>query len=159
MKLPAVLLAALITLSPTVVLAEDDDGGDVRTMRKQMEQRMIEKYDADGDGRLTGAEKKQAKKAKKAAMRKMRKARRLAKAARREARFDKVIEKLDQNGDGLVGPEEAGDRFERLQRFDANGDGWVTREEMTAKQKAKTQKQRKQRKQMRQRRQMKQEQQ
>lgn len=131
MKLPAVLLAALITLSPAVALA-DDSGGDVRILRKQMKQRMIEKYDADGDGRLTGAEKKQAKRAKKAAKRKMRAARRLAKAARREARFDKVIEKLDQNGDGLVGPEEAGDRFQRLQRFDANGDGWVTREEMTA---------------------------
>ena len=132
MKLPAVLLAALISLSPAVALAQDNDGGDVRIMRKQMKQRMIEKYDADGDGKLTGAEKKQAKKAKKAAKRKMRAARRLAKAARREARFDKVIEKLDQNGDGLVGPEEAGDRFQRLQRFDANGDGWVTREEMTA---------------------------
>jgi len=149
MKLPAVLLAALVTLSPALALA-DDSGGDVRILRKQMKQRMIEKYDADGDGRLTGAEKKQAKKAMKAAKRKMRKARRLAKAARREARFDKVIEKLDQNGDGLVGPEEAGDRFERLQRFDANGDGWVTREEMTAKQKAK--KLKKQQRQMKQRR-------
>lgn len=139
MKLPAVLLAALITLSPAVVLA-DDSGGDVRILRKQMKQRMIEKYDADGDGRLTGAEKKRAKQAMKAAKRKMRKARRLAKAARREARFDKVIDTLDQNGDGLVGPEEAGGRFGRLQRFDANGDGWVTRDEMTARPKAKKQK-------------------
>src|SRR5688572_33403842 len=104
MKLPALLLAALVTLTPTLALA-DDGGGEVRVMRKQMKQRMIEKYDADGDGKLTGAEKKQAKKAMKAAKRKMRKARRLAKVARREARFDKVIDKLDQNGDGLVGPE------------------------------------------------------
>jgi Ca2+-binding EF-hand superfamily protein len=130
MKLPAVLLAALISLSPAVALA-DDGGGDVRILRKQMKQRMIEKYDADGDGKLTGAEKQQAKKAMKAAKRKMKKARRIAKAARREARFDRIIDRLDTNRDGLVGPEEAGERFQRLQRFDANGDGWVTREEMT----------------------------
>lgn len=125
MKLPAVLLAALITLSPALALADDGER-DVRIMRKQMKQRMVEKFDADGDGKLTGAEKKKAKKAMKRAKRKMRRAHRIE-------RFDKLIARLDQNGDGLVGPEEAGDRFERLKRFDADGDGWVTRDEMNAK--------------------------
>jgi Ca2+-binding EF-hand superfamily protein len=135
MKLPAVVLASLLLLTPTLALA-DDTGGDVKVMRKHMKQRLIEKYDADGDGRLTGAEKQQAKKAMKAARKKMRKARRLARIARREARFDRIIDRLDADGDGRVGPEEAGDRFQRLQRFDRNGDGWVTREELTAKRKA-----------------------
>jgi len=133
MKLGTILLAALVTLTPAVALAGDDDGGDVRLMKRTMKQRLIERFDADGDGRLTGAEKQRAKQARKAARHKLKKARRLARIARREARFDRIIERLDADGDGHVGPDEAGDRFERLQRFDANGDGWVTRDEMTAR--------------------------
>ena len=118
MKPAAVLLAALIAFSPAVAAAD----GDRRAERKQ---RLIERFDADGDGRLTGAEKKRAKKAKKLRKRRLRAAR----------RFDRIVARLDANGDGLVGPDEAGDRFERLQRFDTNGDGWVTRDELTAKRK------------------------
>ncbi len=45
-------------------------------------------------------------------------------------KFDKMIVKLDQDGDGKLGPGEVGNRFARFARFDADGDGWVTREEI-----------------------------
>jgi hypothetical protein len=45
-------------------------------------------------------------------------------------KFDKMIVKLDRDGDGRLGPDEVGDRFARFAQFDADGDGWVTRDEI-----------------------------
>lgn len=45
-------------------------------------------------------------------------------------KFDRMVAKLDRDGDGRLGPDEVDDRARRFQRFDADGDGWVTREEI-----------------------------
>ena len=46
-------------------------------------------------------------------------------------KFDKMIARLDTDGDGRLGPDEVDEKLaRRLQRFDADGDGWVTREEI-----------------------------
>lgn len=50
-------------------------------------------------------------------------------AAKLGKKFDRMVARMDANGDGMIGPGEAGDRFERLKKLDANGDGWVTRDE------------------------------
>lgn len=117
MTLRTVLLASLLTLVPAAALAHPH--GD----RAERRQRMIERFDADGDGQLSRDEKQQAKKARKL-MKKQRRQMRLAR------KFDRILRRLDRNGDGVVGPDEAGDRFQKLQRFDANQDGWLTRDEL-----------------------------
>lgn len=49
-------------------------------------------------------------------------------------KFDRLIARLDQDGDGRLGPDEldskVGAKLQRFQRFDADGDGWVTRDEI-----------------------------
>ena len=119
MTIRSLLLASLILLVPATALAEHPHRAD----KAERKARLVERFDANGDGRLDKAEKKQAKQAKRA--KKMAK-----KSAKRAKKFDKMIERLDRNGDGMLGPDEVGDRFARLRRFDHNGDGWVDRAEI-----------------------------
>ncbi len=69
---------------------------------------MLEKFDANGDGQLQPAERKQAKQ------------------ALRERRVQRFIRRFDTNRDGNVGPDEMPPGAAlKLRRLDANGDGWV----------------------------------
>ena len=80
--------------------------------------RMMEKFDANGDGQLDEAER--------AAMR-----------AAREARHAEMMKKLDTNGDGAVDDAErqaarAARAEARFARLDTNGDGALSLEEVVA---------------------------
>ncbi len=52
------------------------------------------------------------------------------KLARRLRRFDRLVERFDRNGDGVVSADEAPRKLEKLRRFDRNGDGWLDRDEL-----------------------------
>ena len=54
----------------------------------------------------------------------------LKKLAKRQRRFDRLVERFDANGDGVVSAEEAPRQVRKLQRFDRNGDGWLDRDEL-----------------------------
>jgi Ca2+-binding EF-hand superfamily protein len=80
---------------------------------------MLEKFDADGDGVLSDAEKLTAKEAKK--------------ALGAERREKMVLKHFDEDGDGVLSESEqaAADKAKakRLAKFDADGDGELSREE------------------------------
>lgn len=122
MRMKGILLAGLVALIPSVAAADTYD----RVERRALRQRMIEQFDADGDGRLTGPERRAARRAMTQVKRQHQAERRVAKRARR---FDRIVARMDADGDGVIGPGEAGARLERLRRFDLDGDGWVTKQE------------------------------
>jgi len=84
-----------------------------RPGRGRMRQQIVERFDANGDGRLEPQERQRAKKA----IRRM-----------RMARMNRVIQRFDRDGDGSVGPGELPPRAaNKLRKLDHNGDGWIDR--------------------------------
>jgi hypothetical protein len=96
------------------------DRGGQRERMRAIRKRIKARFDADGDGRLSREERRDAR----AAI-----GPRLAHHKQRMHKLKmlrKLIRKLDRDGDGVVGPGEAPARLVRkLKRFDKNGDGWV----------------------------------
>ena len=88
----------------------------------EMRQKMIERFDKDGDGKLNQEERKAARKARQAMKKKM------------EAFRKKMLKRFDKDGDGKLSPEERKTahetmRKELLEKYDANGDGKLSKEE------------------------------
>jgi hypothetical protein len=146
MKLIALVLGASVALSAAPAFANppgetppvDDEsygssdysgdyyGGDYVDRRGQRERmreirkRVKAQFDADGDGRLSRQERRAARDAigSRLAHQKQR--------AHKMKKLQKLIRKLDRDGDGVVGPGEAPAHIvKKLKRFDRNGDGWV----------------------------------
>ncbi len=91
--------------------AEDEEPGRERGRHE----RLLERFDTDGDGELSEAERSSA----------------------RESRRLKRLEKYDRDGDGRLSDRERATarkahRQQRLERFDADGDGELSREERRA---------------------------
>ena len=129
--------------------------------RQQMRARMLERFDANGDGELDATEKQAA-----SAARQARRADALARydadhdgkldkterrglvQERRGERFDRIAAKLDKNGDGALTPDElpqagrGARRARRLERADRNRDGIITRDEFIQVRPARDQRQR-----------------
>ena len=123
-----------------------------RPDREQMRQRMLEKYDADKDGKLDEAEKKAAHKAwKKKALEKYdankdgkldeeeKKVMREAREARVEqwmkqrvqSTSTKIINKLDGNDDGKLNADEVPEKYrDRFGKTDTNHDGYIDQQEL-----------------------------
>jgi Ca2+-binding EF-hand superfamily protein len=92
---------------------------------------LLERFDANGDGRLEPRERRHAVRA----LRRLE--RKLARQDGQEVRarkLQKLIRKYDLDGDGNVGPGEMPPRMaKRLRRLDRNGDGWVDQNDFNAR--------------------------
>ena len=85
---------------------------------------LLDRFDTNHDGRLEARERRHAIKA----LRKLERhlARQQMRDARRAQRLNRIIQRYDANGDGVVGPDEAPPRVQqRLRKLDRNHDGWV----------------------------------
>jgi Ca2+-binding EF-hand superfamily protein len=110
MKTKSLITALAILSVPALALAEGDGEKKGKHCEKHRE-RMLEKFDADGDGKLSEEERAEAK----AAM---------------KAYKEKMIAKYDTDGDGELSEEEkkaAKDAF--IAKYDSNGDGKLSEEE------------------------------
>ena len=88
MKLRTAALALLVTLAPSLAFAD----GDRQAARAKLKAAIVARFDADGDGKLSGPERREAKRA-------LKRVRRAHRAMRKLARFD-------ANGDGWVTDDE-----------------------------------------------------
>jgi hypothetical protein len=85
---------------------------------------LLERFDANHDGRLEPRERRHAIQTLRKLARNL--ARQQMRDARRAARLRGVIRRYDADGDGNVGPGEAPPAVQqRLRRLDRNRDGWV----------------------------------
>lgn len=106
------LIAGFVALLALPSIAAADEG---RQPRGRMRAAMLEKFDANGDGRLQPQERRQAKQAIR---------------AKRMQRMQRFIQRFDTNRDGNVGPDEMpSGQADKLRRLDRNGDGWVQPDE------------------------------
>ncbi|MBL0215971.1 MAG: hypothetical protein IPQ07_19085 [Myxococcales bacterium] len=102
-------------------------GGQRGRRGAQLRQLLVQRFDANGDGRLEGRERRQAARA----LRQL--AKRFSQGGQRGQRGQrggngrqKLIQKYDLDHDGNVGPGELPPRVQQgLRRMDRNGDGWV----------------------------------
>ncbi|MCF6311006.1 MAG: hypothetical protein L3J39_01000 [Verrucomicrobiales bacterium] len=116
----AIIAGSIALVGTGNLLAEKKDKGEKkeRPSREEMHKKMLEKFDADGDGKLNEAERKKAHEAMK-----KRGAERFAKA--------------DKNGDGKLSQDEVPEKaWKRMSKADKDGDGAVSKEEMAAMHKA-----------------------
>lgn len=146
MKLATWALAAAL-LVPSLAAANPMGGHD----RPERRARMLERFDANRDGRLDDQERgamKAAKAQRRAQLRERfdanrdghldprekqqaKTAMRAHRMERRAARLQRFIERFDRNGDGNLGPGEVPPKaMHKLKRLDRDGDGWVRPNEM-----------------------------
>lgn len=93
-------------------------GGPRNPRNAAIRQMLLERFDANGDGRLEPRERRRAARA----LRRM--AKRLGQ--QRGDRRQRLIQKYDLDGDGNLGPGELPPRVQqKLRRYDRNRDGWV----------------------------------
>ena len=117
-----ILLGCLIAGSMAQAAPPGRGDGPPDGKRAERQQKMLEKFDADGDGALSDTEKETAKEA--------------FQAKRAEHREKKMLKHFDEDGDGLLSDSEQAAAKEahekRLAKFDADGDGELSREEHKA---------------------------
>ena len=88
-----------------------------RQRERQLRHAVVERFDADGDGRLAPRERERAVRAIRKLQRRM---------ALRGGKLERLIRRFDLDGDGQVAPGEMpADAAQRLRRLDRNGDGWI----------------------------------
>jgi Ca2+-binding EF-hand superfamily protein len=114
--------AVALAASTAWVAAQDAPAGDQRGRKGRDAASLIERYDADKDGKLDQQELE------------------AAHAARGEAMKARMLERFDANKNGVLDPEEREAakaareqrRAELVKRFDANGDGKLDQTEREA---------------------------
>lgn len=141
-RFPLLLGAASIAVAAGAVIAtahETDGrrGGGPATM-------LLEHFDRDGDGTVTRAEVEQEQAARFAeadtdgdgqiSLDEMVAAQEAQRLARQTARAERMLERLDEDGNGMLSPEEAAAAHQRHARLfdviDADDDGEITAEEL-----------------------------
>jgi Ca2+-binding EF-hand superfamily protein len=112
----------VLSLLGAVALADDEPAS-----REERRVEILERYDADGDGRLSGAE-----------LDELREERGLRSEERRNARRqERRLNRWDTDGDGEISDDERAtahqerkrNREANLEKYDADGDGRLNREE------------------------------
>jgi len=144
-------IAATLGFVSTPGLAEPIDDEGQRSSRRA---RIIERFDADGDGKLDEQERAAAHEARRAKVLERfdtngngmiddaeRKAIGKARKQRRLKRHQRLLERFDTNGDGQLDEQERAAarelrRAKMIERFDANGDGVLDRNEKKTARKA-----------------------
>ena len=116
----AVLVSAIVFA--TTANAEPSEGRGRHRMPPKLREKLLEKFDANGDGKLDETERAAAREAVK---------------AKREAHKQKIFEKFDANGDGKLDEQERAAAKEAFkakskERFDENGDGELDETERAA---------------------------
>lgn len=108
MKSMTVLMMAVVSLTTLGVRAQDEGEGAARGRRGPrhglppgLRERLLEAFDADGDGKLTGAERDKARESMK---------------KRRAARHKKILETFDADGDGELNAEERKEAIEEMHK-------------------------------------------
>lgn len=95
----------------------EGNGTVTKEQLRQQQAERFQRFDTDGDGRLTAAE---------------------LDAGIRQERAERMLKWLDKDGDGSVSQEELAAPAERMfERLDANGDGTVSKDELRRKQRGK----------------------
>ena len=95
--------------------------GPQRRGKGDLRRALIQRFDANGDGRLEPQERQRAMHALRKLQRRM---------AMRSHKLQRLIQRFDRNGDGNVGPGELPPRAQnKLRRLDRNGDGWIDRQD------------------------------
>lgn len=88
--------------------------------RGQLQERLLERFDRNHDGRLEPEERRRAIRA----LRKL--ARKMARQEHRGGRDRGMVRRFDANGDGVVDPQEMPPGMaQKLRPLDRNGDGWL----------------------------------
>jgi hypothetical protein len=122
MKLAALALVTTLGLAGTA--GADPARPDAARPRGRFHQLLLERFDANHDGRLEPQERRRAARVLRRIARKM--AMQDRRNARREQRARGGARRWDRNGDGVVGPGEIPPGAARqLQPLDHNGDGWL----------------------------------
>lgn len=131
MKITKLTILAISAALTMIMTASAQDGGKKGKRlggegKRELPQRILEKFDVDGDGKLNESEKSEVKK---------------AMTQRRDENQSKMLNRFDSNNDGTLSPEEKKAAFttikkERkaiheaaLKQFDKDGDGKLSPEE------------------------------
>ena len=149
----AILSLAVVALACGNAWADDDKKKEGKGKRGEMRKKLIEKFDADGDGKLSDDEKAKAREAMKKRRGQGRSGGDKARGGRGKGRpgggasadfRKKMLEKYDADGDGKLNEEERGKarkemqkhfkerREAMLKKFDKDGDGKLNEDERKA---------------------------
>lgn len=117
MKLNKIILTAVLVSLPAAAMAEGKGPDRERRNRGDMRERILNKFDADGNGELSAEERAAFKKA-------------------RETKRAEMIKAYDTDGDGQLSKAERkaamkAFRAKTLEEFDTDGDGKLSKEERT----------------------------
>ena len=131
MKQMMIMTLAGVLLAPGLMAEDGPDREKKHRRGGEFHEKMLEKFDADGDGKLNESERAEAKKAHEARREEM------------KARHEAMKEKFDTDGDGKLSKEERDAAFEAqlssgnippemMERLDRNGDGTISDDEKAA---------------------------